>query len=99
MEKQQEQKFYKFPKTPHLAGSSTVDDDQILSKAEVRAFASNSHVVIQEKIDGNFMMVRRFRSAHLRCYLSYLLIRKEIINYLLFKEQMLGCILKKSGSQ
>jgi hypothetical protein len=54
MEKQQDQKFYKFPKTPHLAGSSTVDDDQILSKTELRAFASNSHVVIQEKVDGNF---------------------------------------------
>lgn len=49
---QQASHFFKFPKTPHLAGSSTVDDDQIISKSDLKAFAANSYVVIQEKVDG-----------------------------------------------
>lgn len=53
---QQESQFYKFPKTPHLVGSSTVDDDQILSKADLKAFASNCYVVIQEKVDGTLIL-------------------------------------------
>lgn len=27
--------FFKFPKTPHIAGSSVVDDDEVLSDLEV----------------------------------------------------------------
>jgi hypothetical protein len=37
-----EETFYKFPKTPHISGSSTVDDDEVLSDLEVHYF-SNLH--------------------------------------------------------
>jgi hypothetical protein len=30
--------FFKFPKTPHIAGSSVVDDDEVMSDLEVSHF-------------------------------------------------------------
>ncbi len=54
---QKDPAFYKFPKTPHLVGSSTVDDDQILSKSDLKALAGGTHVIVQEKVDGNFFSI------------------------------------------
>eukprot|EP00727_Mastigamoeba_balamuthi_P003576 m51a1_g13215 hypothetical protein (242) ;mRNA; r:117-1168 len=50
--------FYKFPRTPHFAGSTVDgDDDQVLTSAQVAAALSSwqarrLRVVVQEKIDG-----------------------------------------------
>jgi len=48
--------FYKFPKTPHVAGSSTVDDDEVLPASQLSSagttFPGAERVVIQEKVDG-----------------------------------------------
>jgi len=48
--------FFKFPKTPHIAGSSVVDDDEVLSDLEVTNLLTKTtgiaSVVIQEKVDG-----------------------------------------------
>jgi len=40
--------FYKYPKTPHLQGSSVVDDDEIitLTPSQINVFSSY-HAVIQ----------------------------------------------------
>jgi hypothetical protein len=50
--------FYAFPKTPHLTGSSVVDDDAIqsyqslLDLVKLQDSNLNTRVLIQEKIDG-----------------------------------------------
>eukprot|EP01105_Mastigella_eilhardi_P011648 TRINITY_DN2681_c0_g1_i1.p1 TRINITY_DN2681_c0_g1~~TRINITY_DN2681_c0_g1_i1.p1 ORF type:complete len:239 (-),score=82.76 TRINITY_DN2681_c0_g1_i1:62-778(-) len=52
--------FYKFPRTPHIAGSAVVDDDCVLSAQQLKAqLQSLCHpaghsfaAVIQEKVDG-----------------------------------------------
>jgi hypothetical protein len=31
----QDNAFYEFPKTPHMAGSAVVDDDEVISDAQV----------------------------------------------------------------
>jgi hypothetical protein len=47
-------KFYKFPKTVHLAGSSVVDDDEVVSVQHLKALLNDrtKKLVIQEKVDG-----------------------------------------------
>jgi len=55
-----EENFYKFPKTPHLYGSDVVDDDQIISLAQLKnAFGTSKELklVIQEKVDGSNVSV------------------------------------------
>lgn len=59
--------FYKFPKTPHLKGSSTVDDDEVLPLSSIldsftvlESSSSDqdlSTLLIQEKIDGTNVSV------------------------------------------
>eukprot|EP01091_Cochliopodium_minus_P000247 TRINITY_DN10263_c0_g1_i1.p1 TRINITY_DN10263_c0_g1~~TRINITY_DN10263_c0_g1_i1.p1 ORF type:complete len:251 (+),score=58.21 TRINITY_DN10263_c0_g1_i1:19-771(+) len=46
-----ENNFYKFPKTPHLEGSSVVDDDEIINFSNLK-LDNEFSIVIQEKVDG-----------------------------------------------
>jgi len=55
MEQEKGPKFYKFPKTIHLGGSSVVDEDETMSKGELKTLVnmkSKIRMVIQEKVDG-----------------------------------------------
>lgn len=54
MEKKDNPKFYRFPKTLHLEGSDIVDDDQFVSFSSLRSSILNqkTKLVIQEKVDG-----------------------------------------------
>lgn len=56
MEKEQ---FYKFPKTPHVTGSSVVDEDQVMSLNDIKillnGLSKNGQqikLLLQEKVDG-----------------------------------------------
>ncbi|QDU44648.1 RNA ligase [Symmachiella dynata] len=44
--------FTKYPRTPHLFGSTGTDDDKHLGEAESQAFVSNKTLIVEEKIDG-----------------------------------------------
>jgi hypothetical protein len=46
--------FFPFPRTPHLAGSAVVDDDQVMDENALRSLLDNGDlsVVVQEKMDG-----------------------------------------------
>lgn len=45
--------FYKFPKTPHIGGSSVVDDDESITPTQLKAlFSKGKRIIIQEKVDG-----------------------------------------------
>eukprot|EP01126_Amoeba_proteus_P066088 TRINITY_DN9502_c0_g1_i5.p1 TRINITY_DN9502_c0_g1~~TRINITY_DN9502_c0_g1_i5.p1 ORF type:complete len:245 (-),score=57.55 TRINITY_DN9502_c0_g1_i5:468-1202(-) len=47
--------FYAFPRTPHMAGSSVVDDDEVVTDNQLSLFikeAGITSVVVQEKVDG-----------------------------------------------
>ena len=46
-----ENKFYKFPKTPHLEGSDIVDDDEIINFSQLK-FNKTNKIIAQEKVDG-----------------------------------------------
>lgn len=34
--------FYEFPKTPHMAGSTVVDDDEVISDAQVHSIPAET---------------------------------------------------------
>jgi hypothetical protein len=44
--------FVKYPRTPHLFGSSGTDDDKHLSEAESLRFLANESLIVEEKLDG-----------------------------------------------
>jgi len=44
--------FFKYPRTPHLAGSSGTDDDKHLSGAESAAILADESLIVEEKLDG-----------------------------------------------
>ena len=44
--------FVKYPRTPHLFGSSGTDDDKHLSAAESIRFLADPSLIVEEKIDG-----------------------------------------------
>ena len=49
----EQEKFYKFPKTPHIEGSCVVDDDQVLTKGDFKTLVGRkTTLVVQEKVDG-----------------------------------------------
>jgi hypothetical protein len=44
--------FVKYPRTPHMFGSTGTDDDKHMGLAESKAFVSDPSLVVEEKIDG-----------------------------------------------
>lgn len=44
--------FIKYPRTPHLFGSTGTDDDRHLGQLESEAFISNPSLIAEEKVDG-----------------------------------------------
>jgi RNA ligase len=44
--------FVKYPRTPHLFGSTGTDDDKRLSEAESIDFIADGSLIVEEKIDG-----------------------------------------------
>lgn len=44
--------FIKYPRTPHLFGSSGTDDDKHLCEAESKRFIADPSLIVEEKIDG-----------------------------------------------
>jgi len=44
--------FVKYPRTPHLFGSTGTDDDRHLSRKESEAFIRDPSLVVEEKLDG-----------------------------------------------
>jgi hypothetical protein len=44
--------FTKYPRTPHLFGSSGTDDDKHLGPEESQDFIADRSLIIEEKLDG-----------------------------------------------
>ena len=44
--------FVKYPRTPHLFGSTGTDDDRHLSRRESEAFIRDPSLIVEEKLDG-----------------------------------------------
>ena len=44
--------FVKYPRTPHLFGSTGTEDDKHLGEVESNAFITNESLIVEEKIDG-----------------------------------------------
>ena len=44
--------FVKYPRTPHLFGSTGTDDDKHMGEAESLKFAADPSLVVEEKLDG-----------------------------------------------
>ena len=44
--------FVKYPRTPHLFGSTGTDDDRHLSRRESQAFICDPSLIVEEKLDG-----------------------------------------------
>jgi hypothetical protein len=44
--------FFKYPRTPHLFGSTGTDDDRHLGAAESESFLGSPFVIVEEKLDG-----------------------------------------------
>lgn len=44
--------FVKYPRTPHLFGSSGTDDDKHLGRRDSQAFIADCSLVVEEKLDG-----------------------------------------------
>ena len=44
--------FIKYPRTPHLFGSTGTDDDKHLSDQESSKFLNNDSLIVEEKLDG-----------------------------------------------
>ena len=44
--------FVKYPRTPHLFGSTGTDDDKHLGEAESERFLADESLIVEEKIDG-----------------------------------------------
>jgi hypothetical protein len=44
--------FFKYPRTPHLFGSTGTDDDKHLGLNESQAFIADASLIVEEKIDG-----------------------------------------------
>jgi hypothetical protein len=51
----EEQPFFKFPRTPHMAGSEVVDDDEVITEEQLNSMIKSyniTNVIVQEKVDG-----------------------------------------------
>jgi hypothetical protein len=44
--------FVKYPRTPHLFGSTGTEDDRRLGPAESAAFIADPSLIVEEKLDG-----------------------------------------------
>ena len=44
--------FIKYPRTPHLFGSTGTDDDKHLGEAESNRFIADESLIVEEKLDG-----------------------------------------------
>jgi hypothetical protein len=44
--------FVKYPRTPHLFGSTGTDDDKHLGRKESEAFIADQSLIVEEKLDG-----------------------------------------------
>lgn len=44
--------FTKYPRTPHLFGSTGTDDDKHLDEAESNRFITDPSLIVEEKLDG-----------------------------------------------
>ena len=43
---------YRFPRTPHLPGSSIIDDDRSMDRTELSGLCQRGEIHVQEKVDG-----------------------------------------------
>jgi RNA ligase len=46
------EEFVKYPRTPHLFGSTGTDDDKHLDEAESKRFVADESLIVEEKLDG-----------------------------------------------
>lgn len=44
--------FFKYPRTPHIAGSTGTSDDKKLGPEDTEAILSNPSLIVEEKLDG-----------------------------------------------
>ncbi len=44
--------FFKYPRTPHLAGSTGTSDDKKLGKVDTEKILSDPSLIVEEKVDG-----------------------------------------------
>lgn len=44
--------FFKYPRTPHLAGSTGTSDDKRLGKEDTTSILSDPSLIVEEKVDG-----------------------------------------------
>lgn len=55
MDEAEETQFFKFPRTPHMAGSTIVDDDETTTDGQIMnvlKLPNITTVIVQEKVDG-----------------------------------------------
>lgn len=57
--------FVKYPRTPHLFGSTGTDDDRHLGEKESQAFVADDSLIIEEKIDGTNVGIHFSESGEL----------------------------------
>ena len=50
--------FIKYPRTPHLFGSTGTDDDRHLGRTESEAFIADSSLIVEQKLDGTNVGIR-----------------------------------------
>lgn len=58
--------FVKYPRTPHLFGSSGTDDDKHLSQAESTRFLADVSLIVEEKLDGTNVGIHFTQSGEMR---------------------------------
>lgn len=53
--------FIKYPRTPHLFGSTGTDDDKHLDSKESEAFSADPSLIVEEMLGSRFEIQRRNR--------------------------------------
>lgn len=57
--------FTKYPRTPHLFGSTGTDDDKHLGESASSAFIANDSLIVEEKLDGTNVGIHFSQSGEL----------------------------------
>lgn len=58
--------FVKYPRTPHLFGSSGTDDDRHLGERETEKFLADPSLIVEEKVDGTNVGIHFSAEGELR---------------------------------
>lgn len=58
-------RFFKYPRTPHLFGSSGTDDDKHLGPVESERVISDASLIVEEKLDGTNVGIHFHRDGRL----------------------------------